>query len=91
MQTSGHAAGTVSSTDLSTLPTYAEAEVRGVYNPMLPSQVSSSLSARLNLVPRMESCKFLELIDEIVQPLAVLALEGVQFGQARLYRYSQSV
>ncbi len=56
-----------------------------------PSQVSSGLSACLELVPPMESCKFLDLIDEIVQPLPVLALEGVQFGQTRLHWYSYLV
>ncbi len=33
---SSHEAGTVSSADLSTLPTYAEAEARSIYRPTLP-------------------------------------------------------
>ncbi len=38
----------------------------------------------------MESCKLLDLINNIVQPLSVLALEGVQFGPAWLHWYSHS-
>ncbi len=91
MQKLGHAAGTVSSTSLSTLPTCAEAGVRGEYKPALPPQVSPRLSTRLYLVPRMKRCEFLDLIPEVIQPLPILTLKGVQFGQTRLHWYSHSV
>ncbi len=54
-----------------------------------PPQVSPGLSACLNLVPRMEGLKFLDLIHEVAQPLPILTLKGVQFGQTGLRFYSQ--
>ncbi len=91
MQKLGRVAEIVSLTDLLTPPTYVEAEVRCVCKPALPPQMSSSLSARLTLVPRMEGCEFLDLINNVVQPLSVLTLKGVQFGQAGLHWYSHLV
>ncbi len=49
-----------------------------------PPQVSSGLSARLDLVPLMKGGEFLDLIHEVIQPLPVLALKGIQFGQTGL-------
>ena len=68
-----------------------EAGVRGEYKPALPPQVSSRLSACLDLVPRMKGCEFLDLIHEVVQDLPVLTLKGVQFGQMGLRLYSYPV
>ncbi len=61
------------------------------HRPRPPPQVSPSLSASLNLVPRMEGCKFLDLVHKVVQPLPVLVLKGVQLGQPGLRLHSHPV
>ncbi len=53
-----------------------------------PPQMSPRLSACLDLVPCMKGCEFFDLIHEFVQPLPVLTLKGVQFGQTGLRLYS---
>ena len=58
---------------------------------MLPLSGEFLPVCTFQLVQRMEGCKFLDLINKIVQPLSVLALEGVQFGQAWLHWYSHLV
>ncbi len=49
------------------------------------------MSAHLDLVPCMKGGEFLDLVHKVVQPLPVLTLKGVQFGQTGLHWYSHSM